>query len=224
MKMKPILFFCSLASIIGTVSFAQISLAASNLPNSAAPAVNNDKQAIKQPVVLLYQTLNHIQQPNSGTSEQRAALLLPVLQKSYDIPTVLANTVGYRYNSFSDTEKQQLAQVFERFTVSRYLSNFTPDASAKFEILPDVKPAPVGTDQIVSTKIGAANDFASATEVNYLVRNTPQGWKIVDVLLNGHISQVALQHVDFSASLANGGIQKLTDMLNQKIASSTDNK
>lgn len=224
MKMKPILFFCSLASIIGTVSFAQISLAASNLPNSAASAVNNDKQAIKQPVVLLYQTLNHIQQPNSGTSEQRAALLLPVLQKSYDIPTVLANTVGYRYNSFSDTEKQQLAQVFERFTVSRYLSNFTPDASAKFEILPDVKPAPVGTDQIVSTKIGAANDFASATEVNYLVRNTPQGWKIVDVLLNGHISQVALQHVDFSASLANGGIQKLTDMLNQKIASSTDNK
>ena len=49
-------------------------------------------------------------------------------------------------------------------------------------------------------------------------------WKIVDIYLNGTISQVALKRSDFSATVASSGAQglvkKLTELVDKQMAGS----
>lgn len=220
MKSHRFIFLYGLASFIGLSSAA--GAYAQHTQKQTPPSTytsSNTENNVKTPVVNLYRILSNLQQLSHESTEQKISALTQVLEASYDFPTILSSTVGYRYNSFSAQEKEQLLKAFKAYTVARYYSSFGKDKGTGFKILPNIKAAPTNNDQIVSTKIGDAKDMASATEINYLLRQTPQGWKIVDVLLNGHISQVAVQHGDFSSSLAKNGSQGLIDMLNKKTQS-----
>lgn len=183
---------------------------------SAPLKSGTQNDAIKNPVVNLYQALNTLQKSSHETMEHKLAALTAVIENSYDLPVILNNTVGYRYGTFTPQEKDSLLKAFKAYTVARYYASFGKEQGTGFSILPEVKPAPVQGNQIVSTKIGDASDMSSATKINYLVQKTPQGWKIVDVLLNGNISQIAIQHSEFNDSLAKSGSQGLIDMLNKK--------
>lgn len=180
----------------------------------AAPAAT--ASAITAPVSALYAALSRIQAPNSGSFAQRTQILGPVVDKVYDLETVLRASVGLRYASFSDADKQRLRDVFRQFTVARYVSSFKPGGDARFTIDPTPRPAPVGTDQIVTTHIGSTDD-TDGTEIDYVLRSSPQGWRIVEVLLKGSISQVAAQRSDFSGALASGNVQNLIALLQKKV-------
>jgi phospholipid transport system substrate-binding protein len=168
------------------------------------------------PVTALYAALGQIQARNSGGFDHRAQLLAPVVDRAYDLETVLRASVGLRYAGMADADKQQLRAVFRQFTIARYVSSFKPGGDARFTIDPTPRPSPVGNDQIVTTHIGSAED-SDGTEIDYVMRPGPQGWRIVDVLLNAHISQVAAQRSDFSSTLASGNVQNLISLLQKKV-------
>lgn len=170
------------------------------------------------PIQSLYSALARIQrQGGSVPFEQRAAGLAPSVEQAFDLPTVLRTSVGLRYASLPDAQKQQLLQVFRDFTVARYVSNFTSDADDTLQVQPVARPSPYGTDQIVQTTIGSSS--GSPTKVDYVMRRTSQGWRAIDVLLDGHISQVAVQRSDFGSTLTTGDATPLIDSLKKKIQS-----
>ncbi len=49
---------------------------------------------------------------------------------------------------------------------------------------------------------------------NYRMRQTGGGWKILDVYLNGSISELATRRSDFGATLSSGGAQALIKKIN----------
>ena len=54
--------------------------------------------------------------------------------------------------------------------------------------------------------------------IDYVMRGGPGGWRVVDVLVDGSISRVAVQRSDFRSLLASGDPTPLVDSLRQKIA------
>jgi phospholipid transport system substrate-binding protein len=50
------------------------------------------------------------------------------------------------------------------------------------------------------------------------MRQSPQGWRAVDVLLDGTISRVAVQRSDFRSLLNHGGAPALAKSLQEKTA------
>ena len=58
----------------------------------------------------------------------------------------------------------------------------------------------------------------SPVEFDYVMRQTAAGWKTVDVLSDGTISQVTAQRSDFRGLLANGGAAALRAGLERKVA------
>jgi phospholipid transport system substrate-binding protein len=49
---------------------------------------------------------------------------------------------------------------------------------------------------------------------NYRMRQTSGSWKIIDIYLNGYVSQVATQRSDFGATLSAGGAKGLEKEIN----------
>ena len=145
---------------------------------------------------------------------QRFARLAPVIDRAYDLPATLQATVGPRWASFTPSQQAQLLEAFRTFTIARYTDNFDEFGGERLEILPDTRAA--GADQIVPTHIVPAR--GDTIRIDYVMRQTSQGWRAVDVLLNGTISQVAVQRSDFRAVLTSGGADALVASLKEKIA------
>ncbi|GEL02605.1 ABC transporter substrate-binding protein [Swaminathania salitolerans] len=194
------------AAALVSPAMAQTGAATGGAASSAAVA----------PIDSLYAVLRQIQAPTSGTPDARAAMVAPVIDRIFDLSTVLHNSIGMRYTTLSSDEQTKLLAAFRKFTVARYVSSFKKGGDARFTVNPVTRPAPTGGSTIVNTTIGGGSD--SATTINYVMMPSGGGYRIVDILLNGHISQVAAQRADFSSTLARGGVDGLVTLLNRKTA------
>ena len=76
--------------------------------------------------------------------------------------------------------------------------------------------APSAADQVVQTRLLPAN--GEPVKLDYVVHNDAGTWKIIDVLLNGSISRVAVQRSDFRSLLASGEPGPLIASLRSKVA------
>jgi phospholipid transport system substrate-binding protein len=171
-----------------------------------------------EPITALYAALQQIQASSGGSTAQRAQTLAPVVDRAFDLRTVLRNSIGMRFETLSSADQDRLLQAFREYTVARYVSTFKPGAGAHFSIAPQTRAMPGGASgAIVDTKIGGSAD--DGTEVDYVVRSGASGYQIDDVLLNAHISQVATNRADFSATIARGGVGALIKHLNSKTQS-----
>ena len=145
----------------------------------------------------------------------RAAALDPVIRQSFNLPVVEQNSVGFLWSTIPAAQQQQLASVFEQFTVASYVSEFKSDGGVQIQLLPQEKT--VGDKKIVETQI-VPSGGGTPTEIDYVVANGPNGWQITDVLLNGTISQVAVHSSDFSGLVTSGDASKLISALRSKVA------
>jgi phospholipid transport system substrate-binding protein len=146
---------------------------------------------------------------------ERSRIAAPAIEAAFDLPQILKVSVGPRWSSIPLPQQLQLQEVFRRYTVASYVANFDGFSGEKFVILPQIRM--VGSDQVVATQIVPPND--SPTRIDYVMRQTPSGWKAIDVLLDGSISRVAVQRSDFRSLLASGGAEALMASLRSKTAS-----
>ncbi|MBB3173853.1 phospholipid transport system substrate-binding protein [Endobacter medicaginis] len=145
----------------------------------------------------------------------RVAIVGPLIDRAFDLPAVLKASVGLRYNSIPADQKQELLTAFHDFTVARYLSNFAAGSDTGLEVHDATPYAAIPGAQLVHTQITSGG---SGTDVNYVVHQGPTGWQATDVLLDGTISQVAVQRSDFTAQFAQGGAPALIAGLKKKVA------
>ncbi len=146
---------------------------------------------------------------------QRYAMLTPAVEQAFDLNALLRAAVGLSWDTLPTDQKAALAGTFERYTVSNYAANFDSYNGQSFRVLPQTRSLPNG-EVVVRTQIVRRND--SPVEIDYVMRQTPAGWKAVDVLSDGSISQVAVQRSDFRGLLASGGAPALQAGLQRKVA------
>jgi phospholipid transport system substrate-binding protein len=133
---------------------------------------------------------------------RRFQALAPEVDQAFDLSAVLSVSVGPGWASFSPDQQSRLLVAFRRYTVASYVANFDGYAGQDFTVSPNTRSA--GVDRVVVqsriVKIGGG-----ANELDYVMKQTPLGWKVVDVLAGGSISRVAVQRSDFRRILSNGG-------------------
>lgn len=144
----------------------------------------------------------------------RDASLTPVVAQSYDLATVTQNSVGFLWSTLPAAQQQQLTDLIGKFTVTSYASQFDSFGGETFTVLPTEKP--LGQSFIVQSKLQPGS--GDPVELDYVVHNTPNGWRITDVLLGGTISQVALHESDFASLVSSGDASRLIAALQTKIA------
>jgi phospholipid transport system substrate-binding protein len=135
--------------------------------------------------------------------------LAPVLAKTYDVASMSRIAVGQSWNTLSAPQQLSIVNAFTRMTTATYASRFDGFSGEQFEILQTVD-RPNG-DKIVKTRIVQSNGKPVA--LNYLMHKTGTDWKIVDVYLEGTISELASRRAEFGAILKSGGPDALVSSL-----------
>jgi len=143
---------------------------------------------------------------------ERARLVTPAIEAAFDLPQILKISVGSRWAEIPLPQQLELTEIFRRYTIASYVANFNGYSGEKFDILPRTRA--VGGDQVVETRIVPMT--GDATRIDYVMRRNGDGWKAVDVLLDGSISRVAVQRSDFRALVGSGDAGKLIATLRTK--------
>ncbi|MDE1939455.1 MAG: ABC transporter substrate-binding protein, partial [Alphaproteobacteria bacterium] len=121
--------------------------------------------------------------------------LNPVIEQTFDFPDMVKLAVGPGWATTSPAEQQALLTAFERMTVANYASNFNGYDGEKFVVAPTTTPR--GTDRVVQSKLIAKDQ---TVPFGYRMRQSGGTWKILDIYLNGYVSQLATQRSDFGAT------------------------
>jgi len=140
----------------------------------------------------------------------RMNTLTPIVEKSFDLKQILRNSIGPRFASIPAAKQADLLDAFTAFTVASYVANFDSYSGEKFEVLPQTRKA--GNDVVVETRI--VPPAGDPTRLDYVVH----GDKVVDILLDGSISRVAVQRSDFRSLIGSGDPAPLIAMLRTKTA------
>lgn len=144
----------------------------------------------------------------------RYNLLAPAVDQAFDLPGILQASVGPRYAGLPAAEQTQLLDVFRKFTVASYAANFDAFNGERLELLPEQRA--VGSDVVVETQLVPTR--GDTVRLDYVMHKLPQGWRAIDVLLQGSISQNAVKRSDFRSLVSGSSAQPLIDSLRRKVA------
>jgi phospholipid transport system substrate-binding protein len=145
---------------------------------------------------------------------QRYDKIAPVIARTFDLEVIVRQVVGPRWAALPPDQQGALGDAFRRYTVASYVSNFDEYSGERFEVLPGV--AAFGNDRVVRTQIVTTSGQAHV--LAYVIRQTADGWRIVDVLADGSVSRVAAQRSEIRSVLSDGGGTGLLVSLRRKTA------
>lgn len=145
----------------------------------------------------------------------RVEVMTPLVDTTFDIATMIKFIVGPSWATMSDADHTALINAFRRMTIANYAANFSTYDGERFDV--DPTPQTRGNDEFVATKLVPAD--GQAVPLIYHMREFGTTWKIIDVLLNGYVSELAMRRSDFASTLASGGAAALV----KKIDTLSDN-
>jgi phospholipid transport system substrate-binding protein len=144
---------------------------------------------------------------------QRFDMLAPVIDRTFDLGAILKASVGATWDNLPPDQQATLLKAFRRYTVASYVDGFDEDNE---HFVVNAEPRISGDDQVVRTLI--VLDTGEEHRLDHVMHQGPAGWRIVDVLVDGAISRVAVQRSDFRQLIKQGGAAALTKSLESKTA------
>ena len=147
----------------------------------------------------------------------REARLRPVLTAAFDLAAMARIAVGPAWSRFTPAQQAAMTQNFADWSIATYASRFDGFSGESFETLGEAA-ASNNEDRLVRTRINRTGGEGPVA-LTYLLRQTGQGWRIVDVFLTGTISEIASRRSEFAALLRDGGPDRLIAELQNRTAS-----
>lgn len=146
--------------------------------------------------------------------EGRYRRLEPVLRQTFDLSFMAEKAVGRHWRELSEEEQEHMRDVFARFTLSTYANRFSGYSGERF-VTQEEQAAPRDT-VLVRTELQrpAGNENI---EINYRLHRTEAGWRVIDVLLRGTVSELALRRSEYSSVIKRDGFPSLVASLEEKI-------
>ena len=182
---------------------------------SATPPAHR-LEAAPATVERLYAALEQVaSRGNDLGLEGRRLLLAPAVEATLDLEFMAARVLGRHWRALESSEKKSWQELFTRLTVASYAERFDSAEGLRFEVL-DAKAGARGT-ALVHSRIHPPDGEPVA--VDYRLRPTRQGWRIIDVYLNGTVSELALRRSEYASVIDREGFEKLSQSLDAKIRS-----
>jgi phospholipid transport system substrate-binding protein len=156
------------------------------------------------------QLMPTIQQAARLSVRERDRRFAPVFAAVFDIPTMTRLAVGPAWRTFSAEQQAAVRDAFARFIVADYASQIKDYSGESFVVDPQTTPETRGGGEIVKTRL--LQPGGRTVHINYLVR----GERVIDIYLNGTISDLATRRDEFASIIASGGADALIKRLHDR--------
>lgn len=141
----------------------------------------------------------------------------PAVRSTFDLEFMMHYAVTRHWEALTPAQREQLVDSFGRMTVATYANRFDDYTGEKFEVLEEV-PQRQGMTLVKSQIIDSEG---KPVALNYLMRETPQGWRVVDVFFKGSISELATRRSEYSSVIQRDGYEALNSRLAALAANET---
>jgi phospholipid transport system substrate-binding protein len=156
------------------------------------------------------QLMPTIQQAARLSVRERDRRFTPVFAAVFDMPTMTRLAVGTAWKTFSAEQQAAVRDAFARFIVADYARQIKDYSGESFVVDPQTTPESRGGGEIVKTKL--LQPGGRTVNINYLVR----GERVIDIYLNGTISDLAMRRDEFASIIASGGADGLIKRLRER--------
>jgi phospholipid transport system substrate-binding protein len=176
-----------------------------------AAAADSPTAVIQQ----FYDTLLSVMKEAKHLSfDQRYQRLAPAITRAYNLPLMSRLSIGPGWAQLQPAQQQQLGELISRYTIAVYANQFDDFNGERFEV--DANPETTPNGVVVKTALVKSD--GERIKLNYLLRQDGGGpWQVIDVYLNGTISQLAARRSEFAGVLQQSGADALVKLLEQRI-------
>ncbi len=145
---------------------------------------------------------------NKEINKDSFRLIKEVVEKTYDSKKMGKMIVGKKWIKLDVKEKEKFILVFEKFIVTNYLRRFSKIVKLDFD---HIKIKVIGKKfRLAKFLLKADNEII---KLDYLLHKKDEKWKIIDVLIDGSISEIATKKSDFKKIINEKGIAGLISNL-----------
>ena len=153
-----------------------------------------------------------MKQAKTLSVEDRFNLLKPSVESSFDLKLMIALASGKYWRAATDPRQENLRSAFAHFSAATYADRFSGFSGEVFKTLSVVN-GPRRT-MLVRTQIIRPGN--TPVPLTYVTRRREGEWRIIDVLLDNGISELAVRRSEYRSVLKQKGISGLINLLKTK--------
>jgi phospholipid transport system substrate-binding protein len=135
------------------------------------------------------------------------------LDQSFDLALMARAAVSTSWKKLAPEQRTEFIGLSRRLSAARYADNFSSYGGQRFETL-SAEPAARGTI-LVKTEFLQPKD--RDVRFDYRLRETKDGWRIIDIQLQGTISQLALRRGQYRSVIESDGFPQLVEALEEQV-------
>ncbi len=138
--------------------------------------------------------------------------LAQVLMAAFHFPVMARVAAGRHWRDLAPEQKARLAEAFARMSITTYAVRFNGYNGESFEVGETIEQPRGGA--LVRNRLFKSSGEAVA--IDYLLRDFDGRWRIVDVFLDGIISEIATKHSEYNSILKDDGFDGLLARISAK--------
>ncbi len=138
--------------------------------------------------------------------------LEPKIEEAFHLSLMIRVATGSFWKKATEAQRSGLVAAFKRMSVSTYANQFDGYSGQVFEIVGQ-RPGPQKMI-LVKTRIVSPGD--SPAKLTYVMKEFQGRWRIVDILLDNDISELAVRRSEYRRLLKKNGVDGLIATLNDK--------
>lgn len=146
--------------------------------------------------------------------EGRTERLTPVIPEYFDVAFMAQKSVGRHWKKATEADRTRFVETFQRFMVANYAGQFDGFSGQQF-VTRGEEPARKETMLVKSVLVNPDDDDV---ELNYRMRQVDGTWKIIDVYLDGTVSELALRRSEFSGIVKREDFDALIAAIDARVA------
>ncbi len=165
------------------------------------PAADPAALAVQEFYDALFESMRHA---GEWHMQGRYDHLYPVMTKLFDTAAMTRIAVGPDFAKLTPDQQATVRSAFAKLLVATFASTFDDFKGETYAVNADV--AARGQDKFVKSKFNGAG---APVDINYLLRGKGDDWRVIDIYLNGTISQLATWRSEYGANFQTGGFDGL---------------
>jgi len=155
--------------------------------------------------------LSALADPKNDTDMSRFDALAPAMDEAFDFETMTKTIIGRRWAKADQATQSELLAAFRQVSIAIYADQFADLEHGKF-VVSGTRDGPRGL-KLVDSNLKASEENVPLV---YVLRKKDCAWRIIDVLLDGGISELAVRASEYSTILKTSGPKGLVKSLNNQ--------